>query len=129
MNVEDFDSFMGQVHGHPPFPWQSQVVTEAVERGAWPALVDVPTGLGKTSMLDIAVFLLAMSAGGEAPAGLAAGSTWWWIGGSSSTRRSSTAGSSPMPWLRRSEGRSAGRSPSDYGAFRPLVKAILHCAW
>ena len=70
MNVEDFDSFMGQVHGHPPFPWQSRVVTEALERGTWPALVDVPTGLGKTSMLDIAVFLLAMSAGGEAPAGL-----------------------------------------------------------
>lgn len=70
MNVGDFDSFMRQVHGYPPFPWQSQVVTEAVERGAWPALVDAPTGLGKTSMLDIAVFLLAMSAGGEAPAGL-----------------------------------------------------------
>ena len=70
MNVEDFDSFMGQVHGHPPFPWQSRVVAEALERGTWPALVDVPTGLGKTSMLDIAVFLLAMSAGGEAPAGL-----------------------------------------------------------
>ncbi|MDO4888670.1 MAG: type I-U CRISPR-associated helicase/endonuclease Cas3 [Actinomycetaceae bacterium] len=70
MNVTDFTRFMQEVHGHPPFPWQSEVVEEAVERGTWPALVDVPTGLGKTSMLDVAVFLLALSAGGEAPAGL-----------------------------------------------------------
>lgn len=70
MNVKDFDSFMRQVHGHPPFPWQLQEVEEALERETWPSLVDVPTGLGKTSMLDIAVFLLAMSAGGEAPTSL-----------------------------------------------------------
>ncbi|SDN22615.1 CRISPR-associated endonuclease/helicase Cas3 [Actinomyces ruminicola] len=70
MNVTDFTKFMQEVHGHKPFPWQSAVVEEAVERGTWPALVDVPTGLGKTSMLDVAVFLLALSAGGEAPAGL-----------------------------------------------------------
>ncbi|MBE6484272.1 MAG: type I-U CRISPR-associated helicase/endonuclease Cas3 [Actinomycetaceae bacterium] len=70
MNVTDFAQFMQEVHGHPPFPWQSEVVEEAVEQGTWPAVVDVPTGLGKTSMLDVAVFLLALSAGGEAPAGL-----------------------------------------------------------
>ncbi|QHO91421.1 hypothetical protein CWT12_09035 [Actinomyces sp. 432] len=70
MNVTDFEKFMREVHGHDPFPWQSAVVEQAVEKGSWPALVDVPTGLGKTSMLDVAVFLLALSAGGEAPAGL-----------------------------------------------------------
>lgn len=67
MKVSDFTRFMQEVHGHPPFPWQSAVVEEAVERGTWPSLVDVPTGLGKTSMLDIAVFLLALSAEGDAP--------------------------------------------------------------
>lgn len=70
MKTTDFMKFMREVHGHEPFPWQSAVVEEAVERGTWPALVDVPTGLGKTSMLDVAVFLLALSAGGDAPAGL-----------------------------------------------------------
>ncbi|NDR52549.1 type I-U CRISPR-associated helicase/endonuclease Cas3 [Actinomyces sp. 565] len=70
MNVTDFEKFMREVHGHDPFPWQSAVVEQTVERGTWPALVDVPTGMGKTSMLDVAVFLLALSAGGEAPAGL-----------------------------------------------------------
>ncbi|WP_136193444.1 type I-G CRISPR-associated helicase/endonuclease Cas3g [Actinomyces procaprae] len=70
MKATDFAKFMREVHGHDPFPWQSAVVEEVVERGSWPALVDVPTGLGKTSMLDVAVFLLALSAGGEAPADL-----------------------------------------------------------
>lgn len=70
MNPADFERFMREVHGHPPFPWQTAVVAETVARGDWPALVDAPTGLGKTSMLDVAVFLSAMSAGGDAPAGL-----------------------------------------------------------
>ncbi|WP_103063925.1 type I-U CRISPR-associated helicase/endonuclease Cas3 [Actinomyces qiguomingii] len=70
MKATDFEQFMREVHGHDPFPWQSAVVEQAVEKGSWPAVVDVPTGLGKTSMLDVAVFLLALSAGDEAPAGL-----------------------------------------------------------
>lgn len=67
MIVAEFVDFMEQIHGHPPFPWQTTMVKEVVERGEWPSLVDVPTGLGKTSMLDVAVFVLAMSAGGDAP--------------------------------------------------------------
>lgn len=67
MNVEDFEQFMVEVHGHRPFPWQSRIVDEIIGRGSWPSLVDVPTGLGKTSLLDVAVFVLALSAGGEAP--------------------------------------------------------------
>ncbi len=67
MIASDFNQFMLEVHGHPPFPWQSAAVTNILQRGCWPSLVDVPTGLGKTSMLDVAVFIMAMSAGGEAP--------------------------------------------------------------
>ncbi|MDO4259345.1 MAG: type I-U CRISPR-associated helicase/endonuclease Cas3 [Actinomycetaceae bacterium] len=70
MKATDFDRFMREVHGHPPFPWQSAVVEETLNRGIWPAMVDVPTGLGKTSMLDIAVFVLALGAGGETAPGL-----------------------------------------------------------
>jgi len=70
MIASDFDQFMLEVHGHPPFPWQSAAVVDILDKGCWPSLVDIPTGLGKTSMLDVAVFVLAMSAGGEAPPGL-----------------------------------------------------------
>lgn len=51
MKTTDFTQFMQEVHEHPPFPWQSAAVEQAVEKGTWPALVDVPTGLGKTSKI------------------------------------------------------------------------------
>ena len=70
MIASDFDRFTEEVHGHRPFPWQSDVVADILRKGSWPSLVDVPTGLGKTSMLDVAVFVLAMCAGGEAASGL-----------------------------------------------------------
>ena len=70
MIAGDFDLFMEELHGHRPFPWQSDVVADMLRTGTWPSLVDVPTGLGKTSMLDAAVFVLAMCAGGEAASGL-----------------------------------------------------------
>lgn len=60
MNPDDFDRFYQEVHGYDPFPWQSDLVREVVSRGSWPSLVDAPTGLGKTSILDIAVFVLAL---------------------------------------------------------------------
>lgn len=67
MIASDFDQFVRDVHGHAPFPWQSAVVEDILRDGTWPSSVDVPTGLGKTTMLDVAVFVLALSAGGEAP--------------------------------------------------------------
>lgn len=70
MITSDFDQFVHEVHGHAPFPWQSAAVEAIVRNGTWPSSVDVPTGLGKTTMLDVAVFILALSAGGDAPQGL-----------------------------------------------------------
>lgn len=57
MQADDFSTFYRDIHGWEPFPWQRQLVHSILEHGTWPSLVDVPTGLGKTSMLDIAVFL------------------------------------------------------------------------
>lgn len=65
LGVHHFAAFHQEVHGYNPFPWQSEVVEEIASRGSWPSLVDVPTGLGKTTMLDVAVFLTALDA--EAP--------------------------------------------------------------
>jgi CRISPR-associated endonuclease/helicase Cas3 len=55
----DFGRFFKEVHGYGPFPWQEALVTRVLDRG-WPALIDVPTGLGKTAVLDAAVFLNAL---------------------------------------------------------------------
>lgn len=60
MRAADFALFHEEVHGSRPFPWQRDLVFEILERGSWPALVDVPTGLGKTTLLDIAIFLSAL---------------------------------------------------------------------
>lgn len=63
MRVDDFEGFYWEVHERSPLPWQRDLVREIVERRSWPATLDVPTGLGKTSLLDIAVFLAALDVG------------------------------------------------------------------
>ncbi len=67
LGAEDFPEFFEQIHGHAPFPWQSALVHAVLVRGSWPSLVDVPTGLGKTSLLDVAVFVAAATAGQNRP--------------------------------------------------------------
>ena len=66
----DFPRFFAAIHGDPgtpgtptPFPWQQALVERIYHhddpRTAWPEIIDVPTGLGKTAVLDVAVFLAA----------------------------------------------------------------------
>ena len=64
LTSDDFAAFMREAHGYPPFAWQQRLVDAVVEHGRWPGTLDVPTGLGKTSALDVAVFTLAMSLSG-----------------------------------------------------------------
>jgi CRISPR-associated endonuclease/helicase Cas3 len=67
VRAEDFGDFYRAVHGHDPFPWQEDLTEQVLREGRWPTLVDVPTGLGKTSMLDIAVFVAAATADENGP--------------------------------------------------------------
>jgi CRISPR-associated endonuclease/helicase Cas3 len=63
LTADQFPEFFERVHGWPCFPWQRDLIRRVLDQGRWPDLVDVPTGLGKTSMLDIAVFVAAATSG------------------------------------------------------------------
>lgn len=65
--VDDFAEFFAALWaagptGGSPFPWQIDLVSQVARDRRWPDLVDLPTGTGKTSLLDIAVFLQALEA-------------------------------------------------------------------
>jgi CRISPR-associated endonuclease/helicase Cas3 len=59
LTEEHFPAFFEAIHGWTPFPWQRELLHRMLEHG-WPALIDVPTGLGKTAVLDIAVYAAAL---------------------------------------------------------------------
>lgn len=63
LRPEEFELFFEAVHGYPPFPWQVRLLREVAAQGAWPAVLDLPTGTGKTAVIDVAVFHLALEAG------------------------------------------------------------------
>lgn len=61
----DFSAFFKAIWGVEPFPWQQRLLEELADgepSGWWPDVLDLPTGAGKTSTLDIAVFHLALEA-------------------------------------------------------------------
>ncbi len=62
MKAEDFPAFFEALHGYPPFPWQERLMLELHNEGTWPEVIALPTGAGKTSVLDLAVFHLALQA-------------------------------------------------------------------
>lgn len=59
LTVEDFTVFLQEVHDRRPFPWQRALVERVLTEGRWPDVLDVPTGLGKTSVIDAAMFVAA----------------------------------------------------------------------
>lgn len=58
--ISTFHAFSSALHGRPPFPWQTRLAEEVLATG-WPDLLDLPTGSGKTSALDVALYCLAMA--------------------------------------------------------------------
>ena len=66
----DFAHYFRAVHDHDPFPWQQALIDLLAEDDAWPPVLDLPTGAGKTAALDIAVFHLALRANAPRKAAL-----------------------------------------------------------
>jgi CRISPR-associated endonuclease/helicase Cas3 len=71
LSIDDFDAFFEAAHCVRPYRWQQRLLREIVEKG-WPDGVASPTGAGKTAVIDIALFHLALEldrrrAGGMEP--------------------------------------------------------------
>lgn len=62
LNAPDFMGFFQAVHGREPFDWQKRLADQVLEGQGWPDVIRVPTGCGKTSTLDLALFELAAHA-------------------------------------------------------------------
>jgi CRISPR-associated endonuclease/helicase Cas3 len=65
LTAAQFTEFFRALHGYDPFPWQAALAARLCDPemgGRWPECLALPTGTGKTSCLDIAVFALALQA-------------------------------------------------------------------
>lgn len=66
MSVDQFDKSFETLTGNVPFPWQRSLFNEFT-RGVFPASCNLPSGLGKTSVIPIWLLALASSSPGAIP--------------------------------------------------------------
>ena len=66
--IDDFGDFFEAVHGagKRPFAWQEDLLRRLVDTGTWPEQIIAPTGAGKSSVVEIHVFAVALFAVGAA---------------------------------------------------------------
>ena len=60
LTEHDFSTFFHDIHGYAPYPWQRRLTMQVLATGGWPPVIDLPTGAGKTAVLDAAVFAMAV---------------------------------------------------------------------
>ena len=64
----DFSAFFAALNGgHAPFSWQQDLVDHIVTTGTWPHRIVAPTGAGKSSVVDVHLFVNALFASGNGP--------------------------------------------------------------
>ena len=66
MGADEFDTSFATLTGNSPFPWQMALFREFTS-GTCPSSCNLPTGLGKTSVIPIWLLALATSAPGSIP--------------------------------------------------------------
>lgn len=63
LSTSNFGAFHAAIHdGKRPFAWQQRLLEQIVVGKAWPRVLDLPTGAGKTTCIDVALFALALDA-------------------------------------------------------------------
>ena len=62
MTFPDFARFFELCHDEEPYLWQRRLADEVLTDKRWPPALDLPTGSGKTSAIDIALYALAAAA-------------------------------------------------------------------
>lgn len=77
VSLPTFADFYEAIHGRAPFPWQERLARQVAETDRWPEQVGVPTGLGKTACLDIAVWWLATQSDRDPQRRTAPTRIWW----------------------------------------------------
>jgi len=67
LSTSHFVDFHVAVHGDEkkPFAWQQRLLEQIVQEKAWPRVLDLPTGSGKTTCIDIGLFALALDAAND----------------------------------------------------------------
>ena len=73
-----FPEFYEAVNERSPFPWQARLAGQVADEERWPTDIGVPTGLGKTTCLDIAIWWLASQAD-RLPRERTAPTRIWWL--------------------------------------------------
>lgn len=63
--TNDFELAFESLTGNGPFPWQADLYEKWFSQGRVPSVCDIPTGLGKTSV--IAIWLIARANGSKLP--------------------------------------------------------------
>ncbi|MDE0005187.1 MAG: type I-U CRISPR-associated helicase/endonuclease Cas3 [Rhodospirillaceae bacterium] len=58
----DFARFFELCHDVEPYRWQRRLSDQVLADRRWPSALDLPTGSGKTSAIDIGLYALAMAA-------------------------------------------------------------------
>ena len=76
--MPEFSEFYQALNDRLPFPWQARLAKQVAEDERWPNEIGVPTGLGKTACLEIAVWWLASQAD-RPPSERTAPTRIWWV--------------------------------------------------
>lgn len=61
----EFAAAFEALTGNPPFKWQARLFNDYFNKGELPSAIDLPTGLGKTSVM--AIWLIARAQGAKLP--------------------------------------------------------------
>ncbi len=60
LTIHDFPAFFREFYGEEPFPWQTRLAKQVWSTRNWDLCLNIPTGTGKTMIVVIALFLLAL---------------------------------------------------------------------